>query len=94
MAPKYILEFFTDSELQVNITEHELVPKHIALTPEEKKELFDKYKLKENQLSRIQLDDPVVRYLGLQRGQVLLTKSFFFLFPHHRVVSYIGGESY
>ena len=70
MAPKYILEFFTDSELQVNITEHELVPKHIALTPEEKKELFDKYKLKENQLSRIQLDDPVVRYLGLQRGQV------------------------
>jgi len=39
MAPKYILEQFIESELLVNITEHELVPEHVVMTPEEKREL-------------------------------------------------------
>jgi len=71
MAPKYILEQFLEAELLVNITEHELVPEHVVLTVDEKTELLARYKLKDVQLPKIQSGDPVARYLGLKRGQVV-----------------------
>jgi len=71
MAPKYILEQFLEAELLINITEHQLVPEHIVMAPEEKQELLIRYKLKENQLPRIQQSDAVARYFGLKRGQVV-----------------------
>lgn len=42
MAPKYILEMFFESELLVNVTEHQLVPEHVVLTQDEKRELLQR----------------------------------------------------
>lgn len=65
------IETFMESDLVVNITKHVLVPKHIRLSEVEKRELLERYRLKESQLPRIQREDPVARYLGLKRGQVV-----------------------
>jgi DNA-directed RNA polymerase I, II, and III subunit RPABC1 len=51
-------EIFERKEVMINITEHELVPKHAPLNPDEKRELLDRYKVKDSQLPRILRTDP------------------------------------
>ena len=65
------VECFNISELMVNITEHTYVPKHFLLSDEEKSMLLKRYKIKESQLPKILSTDPVARYLGLRKGNIV-----------------------
>merc|ERR1711948_163331 len=69
---KMRIEVFHENELIVNITRHELVPKTVPLTPEEREQLLNRYKMKPSQLPRVQLTDPLARYFGMQRDEVMM----------------------
>uniref|UniRef100_A0A7S3DRS1 DNA-directed RNA polymerases I, II, and III subunit RPABC1 n=1 Tax=Entomoneis paludosa TaxID=265537 RepID=A0A7S3DRS1_9STRA len=71
MSDQFRIEHFKEAELLVDITKHQLVPEHQVLTPNEKSALLKRYRLKDNQLPRIQPNDPIARYYGMKRGNVV-----------------------
>lgn len=56
---------------QVDISKHDLVPKHIILNDKEKEELFKKYGITLKQLPRISVTDPVIKTLDGKPGNVV-----------------------
>mmetsp|Transcript_167 Transcript_167/g.372 ORF Transcript_167/g.372 Transcript_167/m.372 type:complete len:231 (+) Transcript_167:140-832(+) len=71
VSDQFRIEHFKEAELLVDITRHQLVPEHQVLTPNEKSALLKRYRLKDNQLPRIQPNDPIARYYGMRRGNVV-----------------------
>lgn len=67
----YLIEIFKDKELYFNITKHELVPKHELLTNDEKTNLLKTLNVKSNNLPFIKQSDPVAKYMGLKKGDVV-----------------------
>lgn len=65
------IEIFCYEELQYNLTKHVYVPHHKILTSDQKRELFDRYKIDESKLPLIYSTDPVARYYGAEPGNVI-----------------------
>ncbi|MEM0379181.1 MAG: DNA-directed RNA polymerase subunit H [Candidatus Aenigmatarchaeota archaeon] len=56
---------------EIDITQHELVPKHEILSEEEKKQLLEKYQIKLEDLPRINIRDPAIAKLKAKPGDVV-----------------------
>lgn len=67
----FFLEFFKFDDLLINISKHELVPKHELCSEEEKRLVLKKYRAKETQLPKILQTDPMARYLGARKGELV-----------------------
>mmetsp|Transcript_9787 Transcript_9787/g.19228 ORF Transcript_9787/g.19228 Transcript_9787/m.19228 type:complete len:209 (-) Transcript_9787:515-1141(-) len=65
------IEHFTYAELKFDLVTHEMVPKHEILSEDEKNALLERYKIKAEMLPRMRHNDPVSRYYGLHKGQVV-----------------------
>ena len=67
-------EVFKKCELAFNITTHELVPPHSALSVVEKRDLLASLGIKGSSLPKIKETDPVVKYHGWKIGTVIAIK--------------------
>ena len=65
------IEFFEEDELLINISKHKLVPKHVKLSGEEKEEVLRRYRVTEDKMLLIRTKDPMARYLGLRKGDMV-----------------------
>jgi len=64
------IDVFYHNQLQINITKHQDVPRHILMMPDEIEKLKKDMSVTSSQLPRILATDPVARYYGAKRGDV------------------------
>ena len=69
---KGMLQFFQLNELQFNPTEHQLVPEHRKLNPQESTDIMTKYLIKSKlQMPIIPKTDVIAKWLGLKQGEIV-----------------------
>lgn len=65
------IEPFEECQLLFNVHQHKIVPPYRKLNVSEKAKLMEKYKLRDHMLPLLQKNDPMARFLGLRRGNVV-----------------------
>lgn len=65
------IELFEEKRLLFNPFHHDTVPKHVVLSPSEVDQLLQERQVKPSQIPRIEEGDPIVKYVGAQRGDIL-----------------------
>lgn len=65
------IEIFEYKELMFDVTEHVLVPRHIICSPETKAAIIKDYAVTKDQLPKIRLDNPVCKFIGAKRGNLI-----------------------
>lgn len=75
-ANQYILnnysntEIFLEEEMMINLIDHDLVPRHILLTPEESETFYENFNCKKRNMPKIFSSDPVAKYYNMQIGDI------------------------
>ena len=69
--PDIRIEYFFSSDMQFDITQHKLMPKHIHLQGEKKDAVLARYGRNLALYPKILLTDPMARYLGLQKDDMV-----------------------
>jgi len=74
-AIKQIIEYentevFTIDELLIVIIDHNIVPQHILLTPEEKEKYYTVFNHHPRDMKKILVNDPVARFYGAKVGDL------------------------
>ncbi|MBN1323374.1 MAG: DNA-directed RNA polymerase subunit H [Methanotrichaceae archaeon] len=54
-----------------SVLDHELVPPHILLSPEEAEEVLHKFNVQAPQLPKVHVNDPVAKEIGSKVGDVI-----------------------
>jgi DNA-directed RNA polymerase subunit H (RpoH/RPB5) len=70
-AKKKKVELLLKSFPVFDIFEHLLVPMHEILTPKERQDLLDQYRIKPYQMPQVTSTDPAVKAIGAKPGDVL-----------------------
>jgi len=70
-AIKLGIEVISSSNPLFNIFDHELVPQHIKMTPEEVEEFLEKYKIKKHQIPKILETDPAIKAIQAKPGDII-----------------------
>jgi len=63
-------EFFLTKNLMFNITQHEIVPRHILLSEEEANKVLEEFDATKSQLPKLLSTEPVAKYYGMKSGDV------------------------
>ena len=67
---KYYVSLFQIEALMIDITEHDLVPKHVIIEEDEISRLLKKHNITIDNLPSISRFDPVAKVIGLKPGNV------------------------
>lgn len=59
------------SERKYSLLNHELIPKHEIMSEEELKLVLKSYNIGKEQLPKIKVEDPVIKEIGAQVGEVV-----------------------
>lgn len=59
------------TSINLDVTKHILVPKHVKLSEEEEKKVLEKFNINKKQLPRIKISDPAIQGLDAKPGDII-----------------------
>lgn len=65
------VEIFKFNKLQSDITEHDLVPRHVVLTKEDGEKVLEAYRARKRDMPLIRSNEPISKYYNVKPGEIV-----------------------